>query len=301
MTGIAAQPSDSTGVPRHGRARRVVPSRRVQDAAPADGDDGAGARQLKRRCVSSRPAPTSDSTASAARATRASGSSSGANGDRTKSATSRGSPRPGRPTPTRSRRNSGEPSRPAIERRPLWPARPPPRRAWSRPDVEIDLVVDDEQAVDRRPCRTRSRRLDRAARVVHVRVGLEQREAPAVEAHLGEPAAELALERAVVTARELVDDHPADVVPVTLVLAARVSEPDDEQVERRGRLAPTEERQGLLLVVGRRLVRRLAAAAADSCGGLGRERLVRGLLGLGEAARARAARDARSRAGRRGT
>jgi hypothetical protein len=29
---------------------------------------------------------------------------------------------------------------------------------------------------------------------------------------------------------------------------AGVAEPDDEQVERRGRLAPTEERQGLLLV-----------------------------------------------------
>ena len=48
-------------------------------------------------------------------------------------------------------------------------------------------------------------------------------------------------------AGELVDDHEADVVAVMFVLAARVSETDDEQVERRGALAPTEEGQGLLL------------------------------------------------------
>ena len=75
--------------------------------------------QLKRRLVSSSPAVTSDSTASAARSTRAAASSSGANGASTKSATLRGSPRSGRPTPTRRRRKSGLPSRPAIERRPL--------------------------------------------------------------------------------------------------------------------------------------------------------------------------------------
>ena len=46
---------------------------------------------------------------------------------------------------------------------------------------------------------------------------------------------------AVVPPRELVDDHPADVVPVALVTRAGVAEARDEQVERRGRLAPTEE------------------------------------------------------------
>ena len=49
---------------------------------------------------------------------------------------------------------------------------------------------------------------------------------------------ELGPPRRAVPARELVDDHPADVVPVPRVLAARIAEPDDEQVERRGAFAP---------------------------------------------------------------
>ena len=69
----------------------------------------------------------------------------------------------------------------------------------------------------------------------------------AVDAHLGELPRELRAEGGAVPARELVDDHPADVVPVALVLAARVSEAHDEQFERRGLLAPTEEPHGLAL------------------------------------------------------
>jgi hypothetical protein len=40
---------------------------------------------------------------------------------------------------------------------------------------------------------------------------------------------------------ELIDDHEADVVTITLVSPTRVAEPNDEQIERRGRLATTEE------------------------------------------------------------
>ena len=47
-----------------------------------------------------------------------------------------------------------------------------------------------------------------------------------------------------VAPRELVDDHPAGVVARGCVLAARVAETGDEQVERRGVLAPTEEAHG---------------------------------------------------------
>jgi len=46
-----------------------------------------------------------------------------------------------------------------------------------------------------------------------------------------------------VPARKLVDDQPAGVVAVALVLAARVAEADDQEVERRGRCASTEESQ----------------------------------------------------------
>jgi hypothetical protein len=35
-----------------------------------------------------------------------------------------------------------------------------------------------------------------------------------------------------VPARELVRNHRADVVAIALVLAARIAQPDDEQVER---------------------------------------------------------------------
>jgi hypothetical protein len=42
-----------------------------------------------------------------------------------------------------------------------------------------------------------------------------------------------------VPARELVHDHPPGVVTVPCVLAARVPETDDEQVERRGAFAST--------------------------------------------------------------
>ena len=62
-----------------------------------------------------------------------------------------------------------------------------------------------------------------------------------VDPHLRELAGELRAERPVVSPGELVDDHPAGVVTVARVLAAGVAETDDEQIERRGALAPTEE------------------------------------------------------------
>ena len=40
---------------------------------------------------------------------------------------------------------------------------------------------------------------------------------------------------------ELLDDHPADVVTIAGVLATGIPETRDEQVERRGALAPTEQ------------------------------------------------------------
>ena len=47
-------------------------------------------------------------------------------------------------------------------------------------------------------------------------------------------------------ARELVDDHPADVVAVPGMLAARVAEPGDEEVHRGSVLSPPEEAHALL-------------------------------------------------------
>ena len=83
--------------------------------------------------------------------------------------------------------------------------------------------------------------------LVHERLGLQQRELVAVEPDLGELPGELRAPRAAVPARELVDDEPADVVAVARVLAARVAETDDEQVERRPLAAGPEPHRGLAL------------------------------------------------------
>src|SRR5919197_2246327 len=68
-----------------------------------------------------------------------------------------------------------------------------------------------------------------------------------VEPHFGELAVELALPRRTVPARELVEHHPAGVVTVTRVLAARIAEADDEEVERRGAFASTPREAHLAL------------------------------------------------------
>src|SRR5438552_18086772 len=59
-----------------------------------------------------------------------------------------------------------------------------------------------------------------------------------VEPNLCKAAVELAAPRRPVATCQLVEDHPADVVPVAGVFASRVAKPDDEQIERRGALAP---------------------------------------------------------------
>jgi hypothetical protein len=44
-----------------------------------------------------------------------------------------------------------------------------------------------------------------------------------------------------VPARQLVEHEPAGVMASPLVLAARIAEAYDQQIQRRGALAPTEE------------------------------------------------------------
>jgi hypothetical protein len=95
------------------------------------------------------------------------------------------------------------------------------------PVLEVDLVVDDENGV-RLELEESGGGPDRPAGFVHVRLGLEQADAMAVEAHLGELAGELPSPGAAVATCELVDDHAPDVVPVVRVLAPRIAEPDDE-------------------------------------------------------------------------
>src|SRR5947208_2037452 len=78
-------------------------------------------------------------------------------------------------------------------------------------EIEVALVVDDEDRVRLDLEEARCRR-DRAARLVHVRLRLEQRDAMAVEPDLCQAAVELRAPRPAVPARELVHHHPAGIV-----------------------------------------------------------------------------------------
>src|SRR5581483_3023536 len=111
--------------------------------------------------------------------------------------------------------------------------------------LEVGVVVDDEDRVRLEPVEAGGG-ADRAARLVHERLRLEQADPVVVDPHEGEPARELLAPGAAVAPGELVDDHVADVVAVARVLAARVAEPGDEQVERRGALASPPRRPHLL-------------------------------------------------------
>ena len=108
------------------------------------------------------------------------------------------------------------------------------------PGLEVDVVVGDEDRL-RGNLEEACRRGDRAAGLVHVGLGLQQREPLLAEPHLGQRTGELRAPGAAVPARQLVDDQPAGVVPRLLVLAAGIAEPRDEQVERRGGHAPAQQ------------------------------------------------------------
>src|SRR5439155_10285480 len=117
---------------------------------------------------------------------------------------------------------------------------PSPGPGLETTGLEVDVVVDDEErfGLDLEEARGPS---DRAARLVHVGLGLQQRKAEIAEPDLRKRSGELRAPGAAVAPGQLLEDHPAGVVPRALVLAARIAEPGDEQVQRRGTTAPTEE------------------------------------------------------------
>src|SRR5215216_3971439 len=100
---------------------------------------------------------------------------------------------------------------------------------------EVDLVVDDEQAVEAELERA-ARGADRAAGLVHV--GLRAQDCHAPAAGTGAALAQLTREfllglRELPAAGELLRDLEADVVRALGVARARVAEPDDEPVDGR--------------------------------------------------------------------
>src|SRR5687768_6801886 len=118
--------------------------------------------------------------------------------------------------------------------------------------LEIDLVVDGDERLGLHLVEAGGR-ADGAARLVHERLRLEQRQAQPVHPNLRDLARELRPEGAAVPPCQLVGDEEADVVPRARVLAPWIAEAGDEEVERRGVLAPTENAQlalGVLLLAG---------------------------------------------------
>jgi hypothetical protein len=100
--------------------------------------------------------------------------------------------------------------------------------------VEVDVVVHDEQLL-RQNLEEAGRSGDRSSRLVHVGLGLDQRDAALADACLSEASAELRAKAGLtVSRRKLVHDHPTDVVTVAFVFAPRIPEAGDEQIERRG-------------------------------------------------------------------
>ena len=113
-------------------------------------------------------------------------------------------------------------------------------------ELEVALVVHDEHLAGLELVEAR-RAADGAARLVHERLRLEQRDLVAVEPDLRELAGELRLPRAAVPARELVEHEVPDVVAVARVFAAGIAEADDEQIERRPLTAGPQPHRGLAL------------------------------------------------------
>jgi hypothetical protein len=113
---------------------------------------------------------------------------------------------------------------------------------------QVDLVVDDEHALEGQPVDP-ARGSDAAAHVVHEGLGLKQRDRrPAGAGAALAQASAVAVANAVKapTASELLGDREADVVAGALVFPSRVAEPDDEPVDRR---TAREAQRRLLAVV----------------------------------------------------
>ena len=92
-------------------------------------------------------------------------------------------------------RSPAEPSSRFSDFSPLWPASPPPSRDADVAERQVDLVVDDEDAVERRACRSRAPGpTERPASFMYV-CGLQHRDARAARAGaaLGQLAGELLL------------------------------------------------------------------------------------------------------------
>ena len=147
-----------------------------------------------------------------------------------------GSVESGRPTPIRTRWKSGEPSSRLSDFSPLWPARPPPRRARMSPNGRSISSCSDEHAVELE-LEGAAGGAGRTPRLVHVglRLSTATRGPPGPRTSLGQLTRELLLRLGQVPApRQLLRDLEADVVRRLDVAGPGVPEPDDQPVDRCG-------------------------------------------------------------------
>jgi hypothetical protein len=149
----------------------------------------------------------------------------------TYAATRSGSVESGRPTPTRTRWKSGEPSSRRRDFRPLWPASPPPRRVRTSPNGRS---ISSWTTTRRSRSSLYERRSGGATGLVHERLRLEDRDARAAHsgAALGQLAGELAPGLGQLPALDQgVRDAEADVVRRVGVAGPGIAEPDDQPVD----------------------------------------------------------------------
>src|SRR5439155_4907554 len=153
------------------------------------------------------------------------------------------------------------------------PCEPARAAGLQPPRLKVDVVMDNKERI-RLDLKEPGSSGDRAARLVHVGLRFHQREPELPEPHLRQRAGELGAPRAAMPARNLVEHHPAGVVPCALVLAPGIAEPRDEQVQRRGPAAPPEEPHLALGVAG------LALGAGAGLFALGARLAFRSFLAL---------------------
>ena len=136
---------------------------------------------------------------------------------------------PASPIPTRSRLNASDPSSPMIERSPLCPPAP---AALAEPQLAERQreVVDDDQHLGQRRALPREHLAHGDARLVHVRLRLDERagRGPGTGRRRSTTRRASGPARPAGPIREPVQHHPADVVPRLPVLLARIPEPDDD-------------------------------------------------------------------------
>ena len=141
----------------------------------------------------------------------------------------------GRPMPMRTRTKSGGPKPAFSDFRPLWPARPPPRRVRISPNGRSSsswtAMTWSSSTLQRA-----ARRAGGAAGLVHV--GLGQQDAdPGAGGHraaVGVQAGELLRAGQPPAGDERLGDREPHVVRGARVARAGVAEPDDQPVDGRG-------------------------------------------------------------------